>query len=78
MFGFRIENMLVNGRTIKCMEKEELNGLMVKFMKVIMRTIKNMDLELLFGLMEGNMLDSGRKVSKMVGEITIFRIKAKK
>ncbi len=73
----KTENISVNGKIIKCMEKEKYNGLMVKYTKDSIRMIKNMDLVHLVGLMEGNMLDSGKMENSMVGENTICQIKVK-
>ncbi len=57
--------MLANGKITKCMEKEEYNGQMVKYMMEITKMIKNMAMVLLVGQMEGNMLANGKKENSM-------------
>ena len=65
MYGSKIENIKANGKIIKCTEKAEFNGQMVKYMMVSMKTIKNMVQVLLAGQMEENMSVSGNKENNM-------------
>jgi len=48
------------GKKEKCMEKENILGLMAEFMKVIIFKIKNKVKEFIFGLMDGNTTDIGK------------------
>lgn len=52
IFGTITENMKVNGRIIKCMEKGHLLGQMGNLMLVNMQRIKKMDTVNSFGQME--------------------------
>jgi hypothetical protein len=52
IFGAITENMKVNGRIIKCMEKGHLPGLMGNLILVNMQRIKKMDTVNSFGQME--------------------------
>ena len=65
MFGAIRRDMKVIGRTIKCMEMEEFNGLMVELMKVNSSMIENMAMEHFVGLMVVSMLANGRAVDSM-------------
>ena len=59
MFGAIRRDMKVIGRTIKCMEMEEFNGLMVELMKVNSSMIENMAMEHFVGLMVVSMWVNG-------------------
>jgi hypothetical protein len=46
------QNIMVNGKIIRCMGQESSNGLTVEFIRVNIRMIKNMELEYTHGQME--------------------------
>lgn len=60
------------------MEKEELSGLMEKFMKEIIKMTENMVLVHSAGQMEENMSVNGRMANSMEEENIIYLIKVKK
>lgn len=70
--------MLESGKITKCMEKEEYNGQMVKYMMEITKMIKNMVTVLLVGQTEGNMLVNGKKENNMVEVSITYRMEVKK
>ena len=76
--GFKTENTSETGKIIKCMEKEELSGLMEKFMKEIIKMTENMVLVHSAGQMEENMSVNGRMANSMEEENIIYLIKVKK
>lgn len=63
--GQTVNNMMDNGKIIKCMVKEYLNGLTVEYIPANMYKIKNMVMEELNGLMEESMRVIGSKAFKM-------------
>lgn len=62
--------MKENGKTITCMAKEFILGLMVENMRGTMLMIKSMDSEYIGGLTVVNMLAFGKKASSMARAIT--------
>ena len=78
MYGVKIENMMDNGNTIRCMDLEKLNGQMVENMKVNTKMIKNMAMDHFFGQMEGNMLEVGEMESSMEKVNTICKMGTKR
>ena len=64
-FGLTRDNMMVNGLTIKCMEKELSFGRMVGNMLVNIFMIKNKDMENSFGMMAVTIKVNGIMVSNM-------------
>lgn len=68
MHGVRIVDMMGNGSTIRCMEREKLNGLMEENIKANIRMIKSMDLVHFIGLMAVSMWGDGKMVSSMEKE----------
>lgn len=63
--GQMVQNMKVNGKIIKLMEKENFGMLMAIYLKVIGRMIKLMDLEYIFMLTVQNMTEIGKMIYKM-------------
>ena len=70
MFGVRTENMMENGKIIKCMDKEQLSGLMAESTKDNMSTTRSMESELSTGQMEGNIMVPGKMANSMAEEST--------
>lgn len=66
------------GKTTKCMEKAEFNGLMEKFMMENIKTIENMVLVHLAGPMDENMQEVGKTVNNTVKVSITYQITAKK
>jgi hypothetical protein len=66
------------GKTTKCMEKAEFNGLMEKFMMENIKTIENMVSGHLAGLMDENTQEVGKTVNNTVKVSITYQITAKK
>ena len=77
MFGAIRRDMKVIGRTIKCMEMEEFNGLMVELMKVNSSMIENMAMEHFVGLMVVSIEEDGNKVNNMVKDNITWNVERK-
>ena len=70
------ENIMENGKKIKFMEKEFLNGLMEEDILAIIRMIKKMVLVFLNGLMEKNIKDIGKMENNKV-KVNVIILKKK-
>ena len=73
----KIENTLVSGKTIKCMERARFNGQMARYMMDNTKMTRNMDLGHLAGRMGGNMSVSGNRENSMVEANTIFQTRVR-
>jgi hypothetical protein len=73
-----VELMKVLGKTIICMVKEYIHGVMEESMKENIIWIKSTVTESTIGLMEGDMKDTGQTVNNMEKENIFYQMESQR